>query len=370
MKTVSRRVVLLYAIFFTAFCLAVFGFWFFGGNLFSLLVQRSKAYTPPPFLSWLSLASSLSIAVAFSFMPFSLFRIVRRRSDIPFGGVVLCIAGFLFLCGLGAFIGLLTVWFQGPMVVWSLVLVRLSAALLSVATLLILRALVPRILKIPTRTQWLSVNNELLRAEAQAQAKNKLLAVLSHELRTPLAPLMATLTELEEQVAPYNVPGVKESVAVIRKNLDREARLITDLLDRLEVPSSETEEPVPQSKKYPRPLRLLLVEDHADTLRIFGRILRRKGFDVREVSSVSEAINSSLPGDLLLSDIALPDGDGRDLMRKLRERGIPGIAITGFGSAKDREEYRQAGFAEALIKPVDIEELLVAIGRVTETNGA
>lgn len=54
-------------------------------------------------------------------------------------------------------------------------------------------------------------------------------------------------------------------------------------------------------------------------------------------------------------------------MRQLRERGIPGIAITGYGSAKDREDDRQAGFAEALIKPVDIGELLSAIGRVTET---
>lgn len=51
----------------------------------------------------------------------------------------------------------------------------------------------------------------------------------------------------KQQVAPHNVPGVNESVEVIRKNLEREARLITDLLDRLEVPASETE-PVPQSK--------------------------------------------------------------------------------------------------------------------------
>jgi hypothetical protein len=122
MKVIPQRVFYLYIAFFAVFCLAVFGFWFFGGNLFSILLQRSKAYTPPPFLSWLSLASSLSIAVAFSVMPFSLFRIVRQRPDVPFGWIVLCVAGFLFLCGLGAFIGLLTVWFQGPVVVWSLVL--------------------------------------------------------------------------------------------------------------------------------------------------------------------------------------------------------------------------------------------------------
>lgn len=365
MKVVPRRVIYLYTAFFAVFCLAVFGFWYFGGGLFSLLLQRSKAYTPPPFLSWLSLASSLSIAIVFCFMPFSLFRIVRQRPDVPFGWVVLCVAGFLFLCGLGAFIGLLTVWFQGPVVVWSLVLTRLAAALLSVATLLILRALVPRILEYPTRAQWLAVNNELLRAEAQADAKNKLLAVVSHELRTPLAPLLATLTELEQQVAPHNLSAARECIQVMRKNIAREASLVSNLLDKLEIPIPESEPP-PQLKKYPRPRRLLLVEDHADTLRIFGRILRRKGFDVEEVSTVSEAIKSSRPGDLLLSDIGLPDGDGRDLMRQLRARGIPGIAITGYGSAKDREEYRQAGFAEALIKPVDIGELLTAIGRVTE----
>ena len=366
---VPRRVVGLFAGFVVLFCLVVFGFWFFGANVFSILLQRSRAYTPPQFLTWLSLASSLSIAVVFCVMPFSLFRIVRRRSDVPFGWVVLCIAGFLFLCGLNAFLGLLTIWFHGPVVIWSLVLTRVATALLSVATLLILRALVPRILKIPTRAQWLALNNELVRAEAQTEAKNKLLATVSHELRTPLAPLLAALTELEQLVAPHDVPAAHDCIQVLRKNILREARLVSDLLDRLELPAPEAESS-PISKKYPRPHRLLLVEDHADTLRTFARILRHKGFDVQEASTVSQAITSSRSGDLLLSDIALPDGDGCDLMRQLRARGIPGIAISGFGSAKDREEYRRAGFAESLVKPVDIQELISAIGRVTETaNG-
>ena len=161
-----RRVALRYAAFFVVFCVAVLGFWLYGGNVFSALLQRSRAYTPPQFLTWLSLASAVSLAVAFCVMPFSLFRIVRHRADVPFGWVVLCIAGFLFLCGVSTLFGLLTVWFQGPLVVWSLVLTRLAAALLAVATLLILRALVPHILKIPTREQWLEVNNSLLRAQA------------------------------------------------------------------------------------------------------------------------------------------------------------------------------------------------------------
>jgi CheY-like chemotaxis protein len=365
-RAVPPRVVYTYAGFLVIFFLVVFNFWFYGANLFSILLQRSRAYTPPQFLTWLSLASGLSIAVAFCVMPFSLFRIVRQRSDVPFGWVVRCIAGFLFLCGLSAFIALLTLWFQGPVVIWSLVLTRVATALLSVATLLVLRALVPRILEIPTRAQWLALNNELVRAEAHADAKDKLLATVSHELRTPLAPLLATLTELEQHVAPLNMPEVHDCCQVLRKNILREARLVSDLLDRLEIPAPESESAARPPKKC-RARRLLLVEDHFDTLHIFARILRQQGFDVQEASTVSEAIRSSRPGDLLVSDIALPDGDGRDLMRQLQARGIAGIAISGYGSAKDREEYRRAGFAESLIKPVDVAELVSAIGRVTET---
>lgn len=365
MKNIPRRVVHLFAGFVVLFCLVVFSFWFFGPQLFAVLLQKSRAYTPPQFLTWLSLAAGLSLAAVFCVMPFSLFRIVRHRADVPFGWVVLCIAGFLFLVGLSGFLGLLTIWFQGPLMLWSLVLTRVAAALLAVGTLFSLRALVPRILEIPTHAQWLALNNDLLRAEARTEATNKLLAEASHELRTPLAPLLATLTELEQVIAPHYVPAAHDCIQVLRKNILRESRLVTGLLDRLEIPAPEPEA-APEPKKYPTPRRLLLVEDHEDTLRTFARVLRQRGFDVQEASTVSEAISSSRSGDLLLSDIALPDGDGRDLMRQLRERDIPGIAISGFGSAQDREEYRRAGFAESLVKPVDIDDLMGAIRRVTE----
>src|ERR1051325_5230479 len=143
-RAVPPRVVYTYAGFLVIFFLVVFNFWFYGANLFSILLQRSRAYTPPQFLTWLSLFSGLAISVAFCVMPFSLFRIVRRRSDVPFGWIVLCIAGFLFLCGLSGFIGLLTIWFQSPVVIWALVLTRVGTALFSIATLFTLRSLVPR----------------------------------------------------------------------------------------------------------------------------------------------------------------------------------------------------------------------------------
>ena len=369
MKTIPQRVVVLFVGFVVLFSLVVLGFWYFGGSLFAALMERSRSYTPPQFLTWLSLFSSVAIAAAFCGMPFSLFRIVRQRSDVPFGWVVLCIAAFLFLCGITALVALLSIFFPNPLLLWAVILARVGTAFFAIATLFTLRSLVPRILEIPSQEQWLAINNELLRAEAETEAKNKLLAVASHELRTPLAPLLATLTELEQHIGSHNVAAANDCIQVLRKNIQRQASLVTGLLDRLEVPAPESEsEPPPDraSTKSSRPCRLLLVEDHLDTLRTFARILRQRGFDVQEATTVSEAIRASRSGDLLLSDIALPDGDGRDLMRQLRERNIPGIAISGFGSVQDREEYRQAGFSEFLIKPIDIDQLIGAIRRVTE----
>jgi len=79
----------------------------------------------------------------------------------------------------------------------------------------------------------------------------------------------------------------------------------------------------------------------------------------QEASSKADAI------DLVISDLGLPDGDGRDLMRHLRDRhGIPGVAISGYGMEDDIEKSRAAGFSEHLTKPVQFEELQEAICRL------
>ncbi len=71
--------------------------------------------------------------------------------------------------------------------------------------------------------------------------------------------------------------------------------------------------------------------------------------------------------DLLISDIALSDGSGIDLMTQLhRICGIPGIAMSGFGMKGDIERSLQAGFVEHLVKPVKLEKLEAAINRITK----
>ena len=69
--------------------------------------------------------------------------------------------------------------------------------------------------------------------------------------------------------------------------------------------------------------------------------------------------------DLLISDLGLPDGSGHDLMRYFAgNRDSKGIAVSGYGMDSDIEQSLSAGFSEHLTKPVAIEDLEAAVGRV------
>src|SRR5207302_8342841 len=66
-------------------------------------------------------------------------------------------------------------------------------------------------------------------AEAASRAKEHFLSVLSHELRTPLTPVLAEMSFIEEQ--PDLSPDLRAHVAMVRRNIETEARLVDDLLD-------------------------------------------------------------------------------------------------------------------------------------------
>lgn len=111
-------------------------------------------------------------------------------------------------------------------------------------------------------------------------------------------------------------------------------------------------------------LRILLVEDHGDTVRTLHVLLTRMGYEVTSAECYCDAVAllADRKFDLLVSDIGLPDGSGWDLMRVVQEQqGIKGIAISGFGMEEDVRRSRDAGFFDHLTKPVNICELEAAI---------
>jgi len=107
-------------------------------------------------------------------------------------------------------------------------------------------------------------------------------------------------------------------------------------------------------------LRVLLVDDHPDTLRILSRLLQKWGYSVMTADCVRRAIDCADGErfDVLISDLGLPDGSGLDIMRYVKETySMPGIALSGYGTEEDIRQSREAGFHEHLIKPVGFEAL-------------
>ena len=120
-----------------------------------------------------------------------------------------------------------------------------------------------------------------------------------------------------------------------------------------------------ESPDAPRPLRILVVDDHVDTSKVMGRLLARLGYQVRTAGTVHAAVEAmaSDPADVVISDLGLPDGHGHDLMRRLRESqpGLKGIALSGYGTEEDVRKSRDAGFHTHLTKPTDFDHLLQTI---------
>ncbi len=120
-----------------------------------------------------------------------------------------------------------------------------------------------------------------------------------------------------------------------------------------------------------RRIRVLLVEDHADTARAMVKLLERAGYQVDWADRVAAALGLAAepPFDVVVSDLGLPDGSGYELMRVLKDRyGARGIALSGFGMEGDILRGREAGFLEHLVKPVNVATLDQAIRRVARLH--
>lgn len=136
--------------------------------------------------------------------------------------------------------------------------------------------------------------------------------------------------------------------------------------------------PAPKSPKLragARPMgkcRVLLVEDHSDTAKLMSRFLKiRLMADVTWASTIDEAREAfagSPRFDLIISDIGLPDGTGNDLLVSLPATRPPAIALSGYGTESDVARSRSAGFADHLVKPVDLDRLEECVRRLVSKS--
>ena len=119
-------------------------------------------------------------------------------------------------------------------------------------------------------------------------------------------------------------------------------------------------------------LRVLLVDDEADSRDLLSLVLDSCGANVTTVSSAAEALQA-INGekfDALISDIGMPEEDGFSLIGKIRqladEQGgnIPAIALTAYARAEDRVQALRSGFQMHIAKPVEATELVVAVANL------
>jgi hypothetical protein len=114
-------------------------------------------------------------------------------------------------------------------------------------------------------------------------------------------------------------------------------------------------------------LRILVVEDHTDTLQALSRLLSHFGHEISLADTAQGALNTieSKEFDVVLCDIALPDGNGYDVVAQAkRKRPVKAVALTGFSATNDIKRAQQAGFDFHLTKPVDFHELRAVLGQI------
>lgn len=115
-------------------------------------------------------------------------------------------------------------------------------------------------------------------------------------------------------------------------------------------------------------VRVLIVEDHADTADVLAKLLKLSGYQVATAGTAKSALEAiaAEPFDVVVSDVGLPDATGYELMREIRDRSkIKGIAMTGYGMEEDFARSREAGFVAHVVKPINMEQLERVIRGVT-----
>ena len=118
---------------------------------------------------------------------------------------------------------------------------------------------------------------------------------------------------------------------------------------------------------------ILVIEDYSDSRTLLSSLLRAKGYKVVEARDGREGLlqaNRVTP-DLILMDLAMPEMDGVEATRRLRQRHTlsrtPIFAISAYATGGVRNDAIAAGCAEVFGKPLDVESLL---GKIKATLGS
>jgi CheY-like chemotaxis protein len=123
-------------------------------------------------------------------------------------------------------------------------------------------------------------------------------------------------------------------------------------------------------------LRIILVDDDQESCLLFSEVFSAAGATVSVANSGMEAfvLIKTMVFDVLVSDLAMPNISGFDMIRRLRAEGWygPAIAVSAYSRKEDVQETLESGFDEHLPKPVnifDLVERIAALHKCAERDG-
>jgi two-component system KDP operon response regulator KdpE len=119
--------------------------------------------------------------------------------------------------------------------------------------------------------------------------------------------------------------------------------------------------------------RVLVVEDEPQIARSLRAILRSAGYDVTEASTAAAALESAAlrPPDAVLLDLLLPDGNGLDVCRRLREWSqVPVLVVSAVGDEGEKIDALDAGADDYVTKPFNAGELLARLRAAMRRSAA
>jgi signal transduction histidine kinase/CheY-like chemotaxis protein len=124
-------------------------------------------------------------------------------------------------------------------------------------------------------------------------------------------------------------------------------------------------------------LRVLVVDDEPDARELVKCVLSLAGADVIVAGSAAEGLACvrAHPPDVIVSDIGMPDRDGYQFVRQVRELGpacggkTPAIALTAFARSEDRTRAMLAGYQVHMAKPIEPQELVATISSLAANRG-
>jgi two-component system cell cycle response regulator DivK len=124
-----------------------------------------------------------------------------------------------------------------------------------------------------------------------------------------------------------------------------------------------------------RPQRILVVEDNPKNLKLVRDVLEYAGYEIVEATTGAEGVRIAAadPPDLVLMDLQLPDIDGAEALRLIRDastaRHVPVVAVTAFAMDEDRERAYDSGFDGYVEKPISVRALPEQVRGYLELGG-